>query len=528
MSALNVIRKNPYVVAAAAYLALALPKLRYPGLHFDELLFANGALGGLDSTFIYKSLAGIPILLMPYIGALKAWLFGPIFEVFGVSILSIRLPMIILVAVSLVVLGRALQGLMGKKLALVVVGLLAIDPTIISLTRADSGPVAIQFALTIGALAFLLRYLQTLRPISLLGMWLCLGLGVFNKLNFIWIVNAMSASFALAYASKALKRLCSISRRRKILHSLLFVSGLGLTVTYYLLVSSRFNLFSHLDADRFDLTARLANVKASLFGMLNGGLMQEYWYGIEAGGIHNGLVLFVLAALLIGLAVALFKPSSSKRRVLIIFWLVLFIGTFAQLFVTRSAVWPWHYATLYPSLTILVVLLSRELMFWIGRRFKRAATLGALPVLVVAAMFLVASVSLILKHGESTKNPYWSPAIYELFDYTQTLDGQVVSLDWGIHTQLLTLSGDPDTYKENAFFINRDPLPSTAREQFMADFASADSGSRYFVLHSERATLFPSARKNFFELIGKPHSTQLIHTIGDEHGPLFEIYELES
>ena len=56
-----------------------------PGLQYDELLFVNAALGDTHPYhgFIYNEALGIPTMLMAYIGALKAWLYAPIFSIFG-------------------------------------------------------------------------------------------------------------------------------------------------------------------------------------------------------------------------------------------------------------------------------------------------------------------------------------------------------------------------------------------------------------------------------------------------------------
>jgi hypothetical protein len=51
-----------------------------PGLQYDELLFVNAALGNTHPYhgFIYAESFGIPTMLMPYTGALKAWIYTPI------------------------------------------------------------------------------------------------------------------------------------------------------------------------------------------------------------------------------------------------------------------------------------------------------------------------------------------------------------------------------------------------------------------------------------------------------------------
>ena len=85
-----------YFVYTASY------EIKYPGLYYDETLFLNAALGGLDNSFIHKKIFGIPVMLMPYIGAVKAYIFYPIFYFFGVSPETIRIPSIIISTLTLI------------------------------------------------------------------------------------------------------------------------------------------------------------------------------------------------------------------------------------------------------------------------------------------------------------------------------------------------------------------------------------------------------------------------------------------
>src|SRR5215813_5473696 len=76
----------------AVYLGLATYKLHLPGLYYDEMLFVGPAAGERP----YVKFFGLPLLIFPYIGALKSWIYTPIFAVFGVSPVTIRLPAIII------------------------------------------------------------------------------------------------------------------------------------------------------------------------------------------------------------------------------------------------------------------------------------------------------------------------------------------------------------------------------------------------------------------------------------------------
>src|SRR3954465_8078858 len=90
------------LVCILAYLLAALPHLRFPGIEYDEILFGNAALGPIDGMYVTAKIGPVPLLLMEYIGALKAWLFMPIFALCGVSPETIRIPMLLLSAGTLV------------------------------------------------------------------------------------------------------------------------------------------------------------------------------------------------------------------------------------------------------------------------------------------------------------------------------------------------------------------------------------------------------------------------------------------
>ena len=69
-------------LAIAIYLICSLSYIDKPGLYYDETLFVNVALGNEDGSFIdLEAPIGpyrIPVMLMPYIGALKSYFYFPI------------------------------------------------------------------------------------------------------------------------------------------------------------------------------------------------------------------------------------------------------------------------------------------------------------------------------------------------------------------------------------------------------------------------------------------------------------------
>src|SRR5262245_33799423 len=92
-------------ICGAIYVGLSVAFINRPGLQYDEVLFSSGALG-LDENFVELrwSVAGhqFPLMLMPFIGAIKAYMYKPIFLLFSPSAATVRLPVIIIGLVALI------------------------------------------------------------------------------------------------------------------------------------------------------------------------------------------------------------------------------------------------------------------------------------------------------------------------------------------------------------------------------------------------------------------------------------------
>jgi len=89
----------PSLIIFLSFLYFALLASRHigiPGPYYDKVLFVNAATGGTSHSFVSRCIFGVPVMLMSYIGALKAYLYFPLFKLFGVSAESIRLPVILI------------------------------------------------------------------------------------------------------------------------------------------------------------------------------------------------------------------------------------------------------------------------------------------------------------------------------------------------------------------------------------------------------------------------------------------------
>src|SRR5437667_11379187 len=215
------------IAAACIFIFLAAYRIELPGLYYDELAFVNAAQGAPDNTFIYMRLGPVPLLVFPYIGALKAWIYTPIFRLFAVSALTIRLPVILIAAVTLLIFYRAMRRNLGAIWAAIVVWIMAVDPANLFPSRLDWGPTVLMhfFQAVILALWFSYRKNPQLwKPVMILG---CFGLGFFDKFNFVWFLLAFTAGIILCYPASLLTLCSSLSRLACWLAIILILVGFG-------------------------------------------------------------------------------------------------------------------------------------------------------------------------------------------------------------------------------------------------------------------------------------------------------------
>ena len=489
---------------------LSLVMIDRPGLQYDETLFVNAATLRVPGVFIFHQVLGIPVMVFQYIGALKSWLYAPIFSVFGTSAATVRIPVVVLVSGSLGLLYIAVRQLVNRWVSLLAVLWVGLDQTIFWYTRNDVGPSAIEFALKCAALACLARFCRrrTLRSVLLLlGV---LAVGVFNKLNFIWVVNAatvVSMVAAVRYRSelRAIRRVA-------------LVWFAGLTLIYagfgaYYLANHVGSLANGASVGSF--AARWSQFIRGTAAVLSG----TSFYGYALGPIGPRetvaavmLVLFAAGALA---SVLPWRERSAAVAGMALATLVIAI----QCLFTYQAVSGWHYMAIYPLFTVVAAYGAYALAV---RLFRRPAF-----VLTAIVLFGIAGVTynalLMAKYFRALHHEprfsAWSPSIYALSRYLRREPGTIFTADWGIANPLFTLRPSR-RYREETFLLW---LPSRTAVPVMRSIASQTSGPRLFVTHAPDKLVFSQTRANLLRA-GGGHLV-LVKTIdGSDGQPVFQVY----
>jgi 4-amino-4-deoxy-L-arabinose transferase-like glycosyltransferase len=410
------------IVIILAYLVIALGKINWLGLQYDEVLFSNIAWGGIDKSIIVSKIGNFATMLMPYMGALKAYVYYLIFHIFGANVVSVRLPVIVLTGFSLFFIYKSIKYFFNKNTALLTTLLLVLNPSFVSFTLFDVGPSA--FELFFKSVLFLLisLYLKDKKSKWIIILIGCLILGVYNKLNFIWIVNSVFVSF-LIIDLNFIKRLY----KYWVFFGLLFFAF----ILYF--VKSQFWLAIGLD----DFSLRLTIIFNNVAELIKGNLFFNY-LGIWSGDYFNNIIL-VLWCLVVFVAfvIKIFYKNRDRKYLFLVFYTLMML---LQTAITTRAVNPWHMFMLEPFLTLLFVVSAISLLS------KNALTKFVLIVFVIYGLWN--NYQWFFGFKQNYTNIMWSKSIYDLCAYTKTSNNRFVSLDWGFHSQLLMFDPVEGKYEQ--------------------------------------------------------------------------------
>ena len=496
-----------FLVPVLVYLGLGLYQLRLPGLAYDEIFFGPAALGRtqdfltpipavpLDSATRYSPLAfstfalsygdvSVPIMLMPYWGALKAWLLAPWFAWWGASVELIRLTAIGIGALALVCFVSVLRSCFSPLTALLAGLFVATDPSYLFYTRHDFGGAGLSLLLMFAPCVCLIWWQTTRRArywAAAFGLW---GLGLFHRLDFLAFFAAVGG--------------CGLWSLRSLLREWLGWKTLSIAILAFSLGVSPFLLFAWqrpaIAASPLSL-ATPANGPSELMAVaqlkgyvlvtvLNGTAMYDFFSdrsGVSVGrvttpdgekqvGVFSSEQPLRLASLsdgtltpyvlvLIVCLVGWGKPAPAVRT----------LGVFVCLFVTclflvRGAQRGHHFVVIIPAVGALLAIAGQHIFQSLKHPWMRAG------VLMLGLSCLATNLALDLRYHRLLSGTggrgVWSEAIYELTDYLrqQCSHRRCLFGDWGLGTQVVTLT-DGQLAVEEAFWPYLTAEPASPRRQ---------------------------------------------------------------
>ena len=477
----------------AAFLGLALPWLARPGLEYDELYFVNPALvtwsGSAaephDFCFQTVSVFGhqVPVRTFAYGGALKAWLFAPIFAAFGVSPITVRVPALLLAMLTIVLLWKAARAWLGPRAGALATALFALDPGYLFNARCDTGPVVLALLCGVGALRALQIALERRSASWFLVACTAIAVGFYDKLTFVWTSSGLVAGAVLAFRSDLLE--LARGRRRA-----LAVAGAGLVALCFLafavvLVKGKRSLVG------FDVTAKLWSLWNGLAGE---GLLHEFQTGatyqrsgflrtlrydpdalrfLEQGQVepqwlawftrldvlHGTALPILLVAALVLLPFLCLRMPSVQRRIGA--FLAIACGVdYGLLFVAQGTGLPHHFPLGFPFPQLLIAFV-----------FARVRLVVAIQILLC----LFVGARTVASYAHDGGNGSWSDGVTTLCERLIADGRRPIFLDWGMQVPWIALAGRERPSRELAF----DPLGASGEVDAAArakGLAALDAG----------------------------------------------------
>ncbi len=419
------------------------------GVQNDEALFSAPLYEeGAYAARIRMFGRSLPVMVLSYLGALKTWLYAPIFALFPPSVCSLRVPVLLLGAATVWLFWLLLARSLGMRAAAAGAVLLASDTSFLLTTVYDWGPVALQHLLLVAGLLLFARFHQT-GSRRALG-WACFlwGLALWDKALFLWLLSG-AALGALAAFPQAVRR--ALTKRNAALAALAFLLG-AWPVLYYNLRHRGETLRSNavLSAEHFSIKAVVAR-RVIDGSALMGYVVGENWFenpreprgALErasvrlsemAGEPRSNLMEYALLAALLLLPVVWRTPARRAA----VFALVFLAVAWLQMALThRAGGGAHHVVLLWPIPHLLASAVFAAASPKLGRAGVPA--LACLLALLAASNLLTTNqnYSQLVRNGAMGS---WTDAIQHLSEELgRTPAKTVYAMDWGLIDNLRML-----------------------------------------------------------------------------------------
>ena len=507
------------------------------GIENDEALFPGAFLKPYGEAYTIRiGHSRIPLMVMSYIGTLKAWLYRPLINIFGTGLAVLRLPMLLAGAASIWLFFRLIHRIAGLRAAIIGCTLLAADATYLLTVCFDWGPVALQHLLLVAGLLLLVRFYQIRRLPALFWGFCMLGLGMWDKALAVWMLGGIGVAALMVFPGRIWALLTG---RRLAIAALGFLLGV-LPLLVYNVENKWATFVGNISRDTSDIPgkARMLMETAKGGGMF-GWMFDEQWQtpsphpprgviqkaSAEISSVfghprrHCLFYAFLLALLLTPLA-----RGDALRA--IIFALIAMAIAWVQMATNANTGGSIHHTILlwpFPQMVVAVSFAAAS------RRLGRA---GISTVAVVAAGMFVSGVLVANEYFYVDYSfggaPAWSDAMVPLSDYMKgTGPGTVYCVDWGMldplrylnHGRLkLAVGNDPISKKE---------LTPADREAVLRMLN--DPGAT-FVAHTKEFENFQGTNEHLLKFAAEEgYRREMLTVISDSFGrPAFEVYRFNA
>jgi hypothetical protein len=508
------------------YIALAGYKIHLPGLYYDEMLFVGPAAGERS----YVKYFGLPLLIFPYIGALKSWIYTPIFAVFGVSPTSIRLP-VILISCGTLVLGYSLvRRILTPGWAAAFTGACAVHPGFVFLTRVDWGPVALMLFLKALCLVLLFKWLEGPQRICWSVLGVCV-LGFFDKFNFIWFIVALAFSTSAIYGTEIFRKLKIVPLRvlLAIAITLVAVGLLVLWIVYPLLQRPHAQAYSGRFSQMWSLYESMSTGGATAYLWFKSPPAIPSWTGW--GVLSLTAILLVLTFVSYGLHARANKNVDTRKLKFCLWCLLMFGIIFVEMLLTPQAGGPHHTIMLFPF-DLLSAFSAAFLLANTFPRMHRQVVLleGCVLIIWVASNLRSFEIHFSKFRDMSSFRGRWSPHVESLAAYLNEKAKNVDSIytvDWGIGFELRALCRHSIGRKVKdswPIFLGWSPDRTEAAAGVAQVFPSEKKA--LYVSFVPEESVFPQALQNFERMrVMAGNTTKRVSNVSPAIAESYQMFE---
>jgi hypothetical protein len=508
--------------------------LRYPGVQYDEVLFITAIHAPEEVEYTVDTPWGrVPLMLMTYVGTLKAALYTPVVRWVGSGVLTLRVPVLLLGALSIGIFFFTARRLAGTWAAALAALVLATDAVYLLTCVFDWGPVAIQHALFAAVLYCAVRCAERPRARWLFLGGLAAGLALWDKALFGWVL----AGAGLALLAVFGREVWRLARNRRFAAAAVGGFVLGAAPFLYYNAQRDFRTFAGQTLGGGPgWKEKVAAMDITLNGSgLFGYLVRESPEGppanlkpwekaplwlVEKTGGHRASLQHVLLVAALALA-PLIAPAGLRR--LGLFLAAAFGAGWGLMILTAGAGASLHHTVLLwplPQMSLALALAG------VGWRFPRRGRVAAAALALIAAASNGLVLNQYLAHFIAAGPALiWTDAIRPLVNEIGRIGGRrVFAADWGIQQQVEYFgAGRIALHRpgDGVLVSIHEPLSVVYLENTLAD------PQTLFVTRTEGREAFAGVRARLLEFAAargyKDHVLRVIH---DRHGaPMFEIRE---
>jgi len=527
-------RKHPWDISPVWWIALlfflsGLAFLRKTGIHFDAS-YELASFYKCCTPAFRPSVFGqpVPVMILPYLGALKAWLYYPLLRYLEVTPTVLRLPVLLVGTVSVVLFFALLDRTIGRRGAIAGALLLETDAVFLIATTYDFGPVALLHCFLLAGLVLLAGFERKPDTWRLALAFFIFGLALWNKALFVWMFNGTVVAAAIVFP----RRIWSLVTPKRVLVAAGAMILGALPLIYYNVQTGGETLRTR---DVMSANAPLSQ-KVLMLGKTMSGNVLFGWMTEEAQPKTNAVPTKAAARISVAigrlfhgrmrwnllfyafLASCCLLPWLwfSKYRTAALFVAIYLAVTWAQMIVLPNTGATMHHVLLlWPFPHFLMAIAIARTADGLGRRGPWIAN-SVLAVLLCSNLLLENQYYADLMTRGTTA--IWTDAIYPLSTYLDSLGRRAIVTDWGYSTTLCLLSDGAIPYMDISYQLLGQPDPTWLRSLM-------DDPRNVFVEHAAGSVQFTLAQDHFEAVAAAAHrSRQVLSVIRDRNQrPRFEI-----